>query len=168
MDIIGIDLGTTNSFCVTYRGNKVELILNAFNEFLTPSAVWIKDDEVIVGKIARQRLVSDPAHTASLFKCAIGTNKLYELDNKKFTPSQLSSFVVKQLIHDAELYDTETKTGVNLEYDDVVLVQRKEKTTYYLGLNQDGTWYLSDLQGNVLEQLEEAPSLSNDLEVVEY
>lgn len=65
-------------------------------------------------------------------------------------------------------YDTETKTGVNLEYDDVVLVQRKEETTYYLGLNQDGTWYLSDIQGNILEQLEEAPSLSNDLEVVEY
>lgn len=49
---------------------------------MTPSAVWIKDDEVIVGKIARQRLVSDPAHTASLFKRAMGTNKLYELDNK--------------------------------------------------------------------------------------
>lgn len=86
MAVIGIDLGTTNSLCVTYRNNKVELIPNAFNEYLTPSAVWIKDDEVIVGKIARQRLVSDPAHTASLFKRAMGTNKLYELDNKKFTP----------------------------------------------------------------------------------
>ena len=66
-------------------------------------------------------------------------------------------------------YDTKTKTSVNLEYNDVVLVQRKEEaTTYYLGLNQDGTWYLSDLQGNVLEQLAEDPSLSNDLEVIEY
>lgn len=66
-------------------------------------------------------------------------------------------------------YDTKTKTSVNLEYNDVVLVQRKEETTtYYLGLNQDGTWYLSDLQGNVLEQLAEDPSLSNDIEVIEY
>ena len=65
-------------------------------------------------------------------------------------------------------YDTKTKTSVNLECDDVVLVQREQDTTYYLGLDQGKTWYLSDLQGNVLEQLVEDPSLSNELEVVEY
>lgn len=63
-------------------------------------------------------------------------------------------------------YDTKTKTSVNLECDDVVLVQREQDTTYYLGLDQGETWYLSDLQGNVLEQLVEDPSLSNEFEVV--
>ena len=147
MAVIGIDLGTTNSLCVTYRNNKVELIPNAFNEYLTPSAVWIKDDEVIVGKIARQRLVSDPAHTASLFKRAMGTNKLYELDNKKFTPSQLSSFVVKQLIYDAEVY-------LNEKVEEVIV----SVPAYFNARQRKATKEIGSILGIKLDRLINEPS----------
>ena len=59
MATIGIDLGTTNSLAVTYREGEVELIPNGFGEYLTPSVVHVSDDVLTVGKIAKERLVTD-------------------------------------------------------------------------------------------------------------
>ena len=63
MATIGIDLGTTNSLAVTYREGEVELIPNGFGEYLMPSVVHVSDDVLTVGKIAKERLVTDPENT---------------------------------------------------------------------------------------------------------
>lgn len=105
MSIIGVDLGTTNSLAVVYRNGKVEMIPNQFGEYLTPSVVSIDDNEkLIVGKIAKERLVTHANQTASLFKRNMGTNKKVLLGKKNFLPEELSALVVKQLIEDAKNY----------------------------------------------------------------
>lgn len=103
MAIIGIDLGTTNSLAVAYVEDKVVLIPNKFNEYMTPSVVNLNENgDVVVGKIAKERLVTDSNNTTSLFKRNMGTKNLTAIRNKKFLPEELSSFVVQQLISDAE------------------------------------------------------------------
>lgn len=105
MAVIGIDLGTTNSLAVAYRNGKVEIIPNQFGEYLTPSVVSINDQgELIVGKIAKERLVTHPFQTTSLFKRNMGTNCRVCLNKEKFLPEELSALVVKQLVEDARNY----------------------------------------------------------------
>lgn len=104
MATIGIDLGTTNSLAVTYREGEVELIPNSFGDYLTPSVVHVSDDVLTVGKIAKERLVTDPENTAQLFKRSMGTNEIFYLDGEAFSATDLSTLVVKQLVADAESY----------------------------------------------------------------
>ena len=104
MAVIGIDLGTTNSLCAVYRNNQAEIIPNVFGEYLTPSCVYIKDNQLVVGKIAKEKSVVEPENCASLFKRTMGTDQKYVLDGKAYSSEELSSFVVKQLILDAENY----------------------------------------------------------------
>lgn len=104
MAVIGIDLGTTNSLAVAFVNGKVEMIPNQFNEYLTPSVVSIDEDTLIVGKIAKERLVTHPEHTANLFKRAMGTSKTYSLGKRNFLPEELSALVVKQLVQDTKIY----------------------------------------------------------------
>ena len=104
MATIGIDLGTTNSLAVTYREGEVELIPNGFGDYLTPSVVHVSDDVLTVGKIAKERLVTDPENTAQLFKRSMGTNEIFYLDGEAFSATDLSTLVVKQLVADAESY----------------------------------------------------------------
>ncbi len=101
--IIGIDLGTTNSACSIWRDGKAELIPNALGDFLTPSAVGLNDDgELLIGKSARDREAYNPEFTTSAFKRLMGTDKKITLDNKKFSPEELSALVLRQLKEDAE------------------------------------------------------------------
>ncbi|MCQ2489126.1 MAG: Hsp70 family protein, partial [Clostridia bacterium] len=106
MAIVGIDLGTTNSLVCVFRNGKSELIPNSFGEFLTPSCVGIDDDgeQVLVGKIAKDRLISHPDFTVSSFKRFMGTDKNLVVGDKVFTAPELSSFVIRQLKEDAEAY----------------------------------------------------------------
>lgn len=74
--IIGIDLGTTNSAAAVWENGESHLIPNAFGDYLTPSVVSIgKDGTVYVGKIAKERLVTHPEDTVSVFKRFMGTEK---------------------------------------------------------------------------------------------
>ena len=104
MAVIGIDLGTTNSLAVVYRNGNVELIPNQFHEYLTPSVVGLDRNELIVGKIAKERLVTDPEHTTYLFKRKMGKSEKTQLGSKSYLPEELSACVVKQLIEDAQNY----------------------------------------------------------------
>ncbi len=106
MAIVGIDLGTTNSLVCIFRNGKSELIPNSFGEFLTPSCVGIDDDgeKILVGKIAKDRLISHPDMTVSSFKRFMGTDKKLIVGEKVFTAPELSSFVIRQLKEDAEAY----------------------------------------------------------------
>ena len=104
MTILGVDLGTTNSLAVVYKDGKPVLIPNAFNEYITPSAVSILDGKIVVGKLAKERLVTHPEYSASLFKRTMGSDVTYTLNRKEYDSATLSSFVVKQLIEDAQNY----------------------------------------------------------------
>lgn len=103
--IIGIDLGTTNSLACVYRNGKAELIPNGLGGYLTPSVVSLDESgEVLVGAVARERLVSNPADTAASFKRFMGSKKTFPLRQREFTPQELSAFVLRQLKQDAERY----------------------------------------------------------------
>ncbi|MBP3678003.1 MAG: Hsp70 family protein, partial [Agathobacter sp.] len=104
MAILGIDLGTTNSLGAVYRNNQVELIPNRFGSFLTPSAVSIDDGKILVGQIAKERLVSHPELSAASFKKDMGTKQKYKLGDKEFSPEELSSFVIRSIVDDAKEY----------------------------------------------------------------
>ena len=95
MAIIGIDLGTTNSLVAIWKNGESVLIPNEFGEYLTPSVVGIDDqDEVIVGKIAKERLVSHPDKTAAVFKRNMGSSTKYKLGKRIYAPEELSAFVL--------------------------------------------------------------------------
>lgn len=105
MAIIGIDLGTTNSLVCVCQEGKAVLIPNALGETLTPSAVSVDESgEICVGAVAKERLISHPQASAASFKRYMGTNKVFTLAGKDFTPQELSSFVLRQLKEDAERF----------------------------------------------------------------
>ncbi len=105
MPIVGIDLGTTNSLVSCFINNECVLIPNALQENLTPSVVSIiENDEILVGRAAKERLITHPQLTAAAFKRYMGTNKKYNLGKYTFTPTELSFFVLKSLKADAEAY----------------------------------------------------------------
>ena len=111
MAIIGIDLGTTNSLAAVWRNHRVELIPNAAGDFLTPSAVSADDDgSILVGRAAKERLVSRPDRSAAGFKRDMGTGRRFHLGERVFTPEDLSSFVLRSLKEDAERYLNEPVT----------------------------------------------------------
>ncbi|HDR4277359.1 TPA: molecular chaperone HscC, partial [Bacillus anthracis] len=112
MAIIGIDLGTTNSLVATWSEDGATLIPNVLGEFLTPSVVSVDETgEILVGRIAKERLITHPQLTAATFKRFIGTEKKYELGTYTFSSEELSSFVIKSLKQDAEAYLNEEVTG---------------------------------------------------------
>lgn len=105
MALIGIDLGTTNSLVCICRDGKTVLIPNSLGGFLTPSAVSVEEDgSICVGAVAKERLVSRPDASAASFKRYMGTDRVFFLGGQRFTPQELSSFVLRQLKEDAERF----------------------------------------------------------------
>lgn len=103
--IVGIDLGTTNSLVGVYQDGQVKLIPNAFGDFLTPSVVALDDNnEVIVGKVAKERLVTHPDKTVAQFKRFMGTSHKILLGNSTYMAEELSSFIIRKLVDDAETF----------------------------------------------------------------
>lgn len=105
MAIIGIDLGTTNSLVCVFADGYTRLIPNSFGKTLTPSVVSVAEDgSIYVGAVAKERLVTHPEATVASFKRYMGTNMVFDLSGRKFTPQELSSFVLRQLKEDAERF----------------------------------------------------------------
>jgi molecular chaperone HscC len=103
--IVGIDLGTTNSAIGVWRDGRVELIPNSLGSVLTPSAVSLGDDgEVLVGMPARERQVSHPSRTATVFKRYMGSGRVTQLGKRRFSPEDLSALVLRSLKADAEKF----------------------------------------------------------------
>lgn len=104
--IIGIDLGTTNSLVSYWNGEEAIIIPNAFGDNLTPSVVGLDDNnQVLVGAVARERLITHPHKTAAIFKRYMGSDKIYDFGAEfQFTPEDLSSFVLRTLKADAEAF----------------------------------------------------------------
>jgi molecular chaperone HscC len=110
--IVGIDLGTTNSAIGIWRDNKVELIPNALGSLLTPSVVSVDErGHHIVGLTARERQVTHPELTASVFKRYMGTARTVRLGKGEYLrPEELSAIVLQSLKADAEAYLGEAVT----------------------------------------------------------
>ncbi|MBI3371405.1 MAG: molecular chaperone HscC [Betaproteobacteria bacterium] len=101
--IVGIDLGTTNSLVSVWRDGAAQIIPNALGQLLTPSVVAVDDKgEVVVGLAARERLLTSPESTASVFKRYMGSNRTLQLGGRAFRPEELSSLVLRSLKADAE------------------------------------------------------------------
>lgn len=103
--IIGIDLGTTNSCVAVIEGGEAVVIPNAEGARTTPSVVaFKKDGERIVGRVAKQQAVSNPDRTISSIKREMGTNHKVKIDNKEYTPQEISAMILTKLKQDAEAY----------------------------------------------------------------
>lgn len=103
MAVLGIDLGTSNSLVGYWNGEKVELIDNVFGKKLTPSVVGIDDNgDILIGEVAKQRLITHPECTVSTFKRYMGTDKKYAMEKYTFTPIELSAILLNTLKEDAE------------------------------------------------------------------
>ncbi|MGB0958665.1 MAG: Hsp70 family protein [Halocynthiibacter sp.] len=129
--IIGIDLGTTNSLVSVFRDGKSELIPNALGAMMTPSVVHFTDkSEAMIGSAAKSRLVTDPQQTFARFKRHMGTEQIVRHNRKKFSPEDLSAFVLRNLKADAESFlgtdVTEAVISVPAYFNDV---QRKATIT---------------------------------------
>ncbi|WP_270483953.1 molecular chaperone HscC [Holdemanella biformis] len=147
MTILGVDLGTTNSLAVVYKEGKPVRIPNAYGEFVTPSAVSILDGKIVVGKLAKERLITHPECSASLFKRNMGTDVTYKLDKKEYDSATLSSFIVKQLIEDAQNYLHES-------IDEVVI----SVPAYFNARQRQDTKRVGELLGIKVERLINEPS----------
>ena len=147
MTILGVDLGTTNSLAVVYKEGNPVLIPNAYGEYVTPSAVSILDGKIVVGKLAKERLITHPECSASLFKRNMGSDVTYTLDKKEYDSATLSSFVVKQLIEDAQNYLHES-------IDEVVI----SVSAYFNARQRQDTKRIGELLGVQVERLINEPS----------
>jgi molecular chaperone DnaK len=108
---VGIDLGTTNSVVAVLEGGEPTVIANAEGARTTPSVVaFAKSGEVLVGEVAKRQAVTNVDRTIRSVKRHMGTDWDVKIDDKDFTPQQISAFVLQKLKRDAEAYLGETVT----------------------------------------------------------
>jgi molecular chaperone DnaK len=102
---VGIDLGTTNSVVAILEGGEPTVIANAEGSRTTPSVVaFAKNGEVLVGEVAKRQAVTNVDRTIRSVKREMGTDWKTKIDDKDFTPQQISAFVLQKLKRDAEAY----------------------------------------------------------------
>ena len=103
--IIGIDLGTTNSCVAVMEGGKPTVITNAEGVRTTPSVVaFAKSGERLVGETAKRQAVTNADKTISSIKRHMGTDYKVAIDDKKYTPQEISAMILQKLKGDAEAY----------------------------------------------------------------
>ena len=103
--IIGIDLGTTNSCVAVMEGGEATVIANAEGARTTPSVVgFAKNGERLVGQLAKRQAVVNPAKTVASIKREMGTNYQVQIDDKNYTPQEISAMILTKLKNDAESY----------------------------------------------------------------
>lgn len=103
--IIGIDLGTTNSCVAVMEGGKPTVIANAEGARTTPSVVaFTKTGERLIGEPAKRQAVTNAEKTISSIKREMGTDQKRAIDDKKYSPQQISAMILQKLKADAESY----------------------------------------------------------------
>ena len=103
--IIGIDLGTTNSCVAVMEGGNPTVITNSEGARTTPSVVaFQKDGERIVGQVAKRQAVTNAARTIMSIKRKMGTAEKVTIDDKSYTPQEISAMILSKLKQDAESY----------------------------------------------------------------
>ena len=108
--IIGIDLGTTNSCVAILEGGDPVVIPNAEGARTTPSVVAFKGNERLVGSIAKRQAITNPDRTVSSIKREMGSSYKVHIDDKDYTPQEISAMILQKLKQDAEAYLGETVT----------------------------------------------------------
>ena len=109
--IIGIDLGTTNSCVAVMEGGEPVVIANAEGARTTPSVVaFTKEGERLVGQVAKRQAVTNPERTIASIKRKMGTTEKVSIDDKNYTPQEISAMILQKLKADAEAYLGETVT----------------------------------------------------------
>ncbi len=109
--IIGIDLGTTNSCVAVMEGGEAQVIANAEGNRTTPSVVaFAKTGERMVGQVAKRQAVTNPDRTISSIKREMGSNYKVTIDNKAYTPQEISAMVLQKMKADAEAFLGQTVT----------------------------------------------------------
>ncbi|GGJ19144.1 molecular chaperone DnaK [Paenibacillus hunanensis] len=109
--VIGIDLGTTNSCVAVMEGGEAVVIPNPEGARTTPSVVGFKKDgERIVGETAKRQSITNPDRTISSIKRHIGTDYKVQIDDKNYSPQEISAMILQKLKSDAEAYLGQTVT----------------------------------------------------------
>jgi molecular chaperone DnaK len=102
---LGIDLGTTNSCMAIMEAGEATVIANAEGGRVTPSVVaFSKSGEILVGEVAKRQAITNPERTIRSVKRQMGSRWTKEIDGKKYTPQQISAFILQKLKRDAEAY----------------------------------------------------------------
>ena len=103
--VIGIDLGTTNSCVAVIEGGEPVVIPNAEGARTTPSVVAFgKTGERLVGQVAKRQAITNPDRTVSSIKRQMGSDYKVKIDDKKYTPQEISAMILQKLKTDAESY----------------------------------------------------------------
>ncbi len=103
--IIGIDLGTTNSCVAVFEGGEPTVIPNPEGARTTPSVVaFSKSGERMVGQVAKRQAITNPDRTIMSIKREMGTAYNVSVDDKKYTPQEISAMILQKLKSDAEAY----------------------------------------------------------------
>ncbi len=108
---VGIDLGTTNSVVAAMEGGEPAVIANAEGDRTTPSVVaFTRNGEVLTGEVAKRQAVTNPERTIASVKRHMGTTWGKSIDDKNYTPQEISARVLQKLKLDAEQYLGDTVT----------------------------------------------------------
>ena len=111
--VIGIDLGTTNSCVAVLEGGEPTVVPNAEGGRTTPSVVaFSKTGERLVGQVAKRQAVTNPERTITSIKRKMGTSEKIKIDDKEYTPQEISAMILQKLKSDAEEYLGEKITQV--------------------------------------------------------
>ena len=103
--VLGIDLGTTNSCMAVIEGGEPVIIPNAEGGRTTPSVVgFSKSGERLVGQLAKRQAVANPDQTVTSAKRYMGTNHKFTIDDKEYTPQEISAMILRKMKADAEAY----------------------------------------------------------------
>ena len=103
--VVGIDLGTTNSVIAVLIGSEPEIIANAEGSRLTPSVVaFTKDNQRLVGQVAKRQAITNPDRTIASIKREMGTGHKVKIDDKEYTPQEISAMTLQKLKTDAESF----------------------------------------------------------------
>ena len=101
--VVGIDLGTTNSVIAFMEGGKPTVIANAEGNRTTPSVVgFSKSGERLVGELAKRQAVSNPHGTVASIKRHMGSDYRVDVNDKKYSPEEISAMILQKLKTDAE------------------------------------------------------------------
>ncbi|MBE5741425.1 MAG: molecular chaperone DnaK [Clostridiales bacterium] len=102
--IIGIDLGTTNSCVAVMEGGQPTVIPNSEGGRTTPSVVGFKDGDRLIGQVAKRQAVANPDKTVISIKREMGTDYKVKIDDKQYSPEEISAMILGKLKADAEAY----------------------------------------------------------------
>ncbi len=103
--VVGIDLGTTNSAIAVMDGSEAKVITNAEGERITPSVVgFSKSGERLVGRVAKRQAITNPDRTVLSIKRRMGTDYRVKIDDKSYTPQEISAMILQKMKTDAEAY----------------------------------------------------------------